>query len=356
MGDLLMSSPAIRALKHTFGCRITVLTSSMAAGMARFIPAIDEVITYDVPWVKTNAPTSPGTITEIVDVLKKKHFDAAVVFTVFSQNPLPAVLLMYMAGIPLRIAYCRENPYDLLTHWVQEEEPYTYIRHQVKRDLDLVKSIGASVNDDRIRVSIPPAIWQSVESRLMRDGFSLEKPWLILHPGVSEKKREYPIESWIETAKKLVKDLHVRIILTGTATEKHITDRIVEAVGKDIYSLSGELALGEFMALISHAPLVLCVNTVTAHIAAATHTPVIVLYALTNPQHAPWKVPGKVLLFDVPEEERSRNEILRYMREKYFPQGVPMVSPDKIVQEVSELLEQKDQSDLINEVVVPSDQ
>ena len=53
MGDLLMSSPAIRALKESFDCKVTVLTSSMAYRVAELIPSIDQVIRYDLPWVKS---------------------------------------------------------------------------------------------------------------------------------------------------------------------------------------------------------------------------------------------------------------------------------------------------------------
>ena len=52
IGDLIMSAPAVRALKESFGCAITLLTSSMAAGIAPFLPEIDEVIRFNVPWVK----------------------------------------------------------------------------------------------------------------------------------------------------------------------------------------------------------------------------------------------------------------------------------------------------------------
>lgn len=127
LGDLLMSSPAIRALKETFGCRITVLTSSAATGIARLIPSIDKVITYDLPWVKNNGVESPDCFMQITQQLKEQAFDAAVIFTVYSQNPMPSILLAYMAGIPLRLAYCRENPYGLLTHWVPDAEPYSFI-------------------------------------------------------------------------------------------------------------------------------------------------------------------------------------------------------------------------------------
>src|SRR5437870_3057713 len=99
MGDLLMSSPAIRALKETFKSKITVLTSSMASVIAGYIPEIDEVLTYDLPWVKTNEELETDGFLKAIDVLKSRQFDAAVIFTVYSQNPLPAAMLAYLANI-----------------------------------------------------------------------------------------------------------------------------------------------------------------------------------------------------------------------------------------------------------------
>src|SRR5690606_20238236 len=115
MGDLLMSAPAIAALKETFQCSITLLTSSVSRQIAARIPAVDDVIVWDMPWVKhtTRATTD---FTQIVDILKQRAFDGAVIFTVFSQNPLPTALVLTLAGIPRRLCYCRENPYHLLSH------------------------------------------------------------------------------------------------------------------------------------------------------------------------------------------------------------------------------------------------
>ena len=113
MGDLLMSSPAIRALKESFDCKITVLTSSMAASLAKHIPGIDELMIYDTPWVKNDSPEAIEIFNKTVEQIKEKQFDAAVVFTVYSQNPLPSVMMTYLAGVPRRLAYCRENPYAI---------------------------------------------------------------------------------------------------------------------------------------------------------------------------------------------------------------------------------------------------
>ena len=314
MGDLLMSTPAIRALKESFNSRITVLTSSMAAGIAKNIPEIDETITFDVPWVKTQNASFSTTFLTFVEALKQKQFDAAVIFTVFSQNPMPAVMLAYLADIPLRLAFCRENPYQLLTHWAPDEEPYTLIKHQVERDLDLVATIGAKTVDDHLSLKIPE-VWPSTQKKLDKNSIDLQKPWLILHPGVSELKRQYPTESWIKLGKKLVADYGYQLLLTGSASEKQLTDEIRQGIGQNAFSVAGLLTLDEFICLIKEAPLLLSVNTGPVHIAAATQTPVVVLYAQTNPQHTPWKTPNKVLFFEVPEALRSKNEVLKFVQQ-----------------------------------------
>jgi ADP-heptose:LPS heptosyltransferase len=58
-------------------------------------------------------------------------------------------------------------------------------------------------------------------------------------------------------------------------------------------------SLAELAAVIEAAPLLISNNTGPVHVAAAVGTPVVDLYALTNPQHTPWAVPHRVLYHDV---------------------------------------------------------
>lgn len=351
MGDLLMSTPAIRALKKSFSCKITVLTSSMATGIAKFIPDIDETITYDLPWVKTQQAASAGDFFQIVELLKQREFDAAVIFTVYSQNPLPAAMLAYLAGIPRRLSYCRENPYELLTDWIPDKEPYTLVRHQVRRDLDLVSSIGAVTDNEKLSVKLPENVWPAIAKKLQGAGIDIKKPWVILHACVSEKKREYPEALWVSTGKKIVENLKQQVLCTGGVSEKTITAKLANQIGNGAFSLGGMFSLEEFIVLIHHAPLVISVNTGTIHIAAATSTPVIVLYALTNPQHLPWKVAGKVLLFDVPEKLRSKNQVIKFVHENLIYPTVPMASPDDILDAALEILNGGKPEQLIPEMI-----
>ena len=346
MGDVIMSSPAFRALKESFQGSITLLTSSIGSAVARMIPEIDDVIVFDVPWVKLQSAdaNNANDVRNMIQVIKSQRFDAAIIFTVYSQSPLPAALLLYLADVPLRLAYCRENPYQLLTHWLPDDEPYTLIRHQVKRDLALVKSIGASVNDDSIRLDLPEYIWPAAKAKLQKEGIDVTRPMIILHPGVSEKKREYPEEHWIAIARRITSMHEFQVIITGTESEAPLAERIKSGVEEKVYSVAGLLSVEEFAMLIRHASLVISVNTSTIHIAAATQTRVIVLYALTNPQHTPWKVPGTVLPYDVPENMQSKNEIIRYVQEHYFNNQQASASPDDVMNAVDVLLNSEDKA------------
>src|SRR6185312_12863682 len=231
MGDLLMSEPAIRALKETFECRITLLTSKAGNLIAPFISEIDETIVADLPWIKTNEPVNESTIFSLLEKLKKHQFDGAVIFTVYSQNPLPAAMLAYMAGIPKRLAYCRENPYHLLTDWMIEKEPYSFIRHQVKRDLELVESVHAKTTDKHLKINLSETAKKNALKKLTDEGVNLEKDWIIIHPGVSETKREYRAEKWIETGKLIRDDLGFQIIITGVESEKEVAENIQKGIG-----------------------------------------------------------------------------------------------------------------------------
>jgi hypothetical protein len=65
---------------------------------------------------------------------------------------------------------------------------------------------------------------------------------------------------------------------------------------------------------------------------------VIVLYALTNPQHTPWKVPDKVLIFHPPEELLSKNEVVRYVYRRFLKEKPAAAEPEDVVQAVGEVL------------------
>jgi ADP-heptose:LPS heptosyltransferase len=338
MGDVLMSEPAMRALKQSFSCEITLLTSSAGSKIASQLACVDNVIIYNVPWVKTENTIQENQFFEMAMRLKNENFDAAVIFSVFSQNPLPAAMLLWLAQIPRRLAYCRENPYGLLTDWMPEKEPYEFIRHQVKRDLDLVETIGAFTDNDRMCLRIETHDKRRLEKLLHDNNINGNRPFVILHPGVSEKKRMYPLDYWIDIAKQLTA-LKIQVVVTGVSAEIKLAESITNEC--NAFSFAGKLSTEDFIGLIARAALVISVNTSAIHIAAATRTKVIALYALTNPQHTPWKGVGYVMPFSLAPEQYSHNEVLRYVSQTFFQEEVSIPTPTQVITNAKKLLIEK---------------
>lgn len=336
IGDVIMTTPAMRALKTSHCDRhITLMTSSAGAVVAPLLPDIDDLIIYDSPWLKATANRQNSDPEyAIISELREGNFDAAVIFTVYSQSPLPTTFLCYMAGIPLRLAHCHENPYQLLTDWIKDPEPENFTRHEVQRQLDLVAYVGSTIEDQRLKIQIPEIARSHVQYLLDEIGINPNKPWVVVHPGATAISRRYPPESFAIAARKLVKDYNIQIIFTGVKSEIELVETIRFQMQAPSFSLAHRLNLGELAALLEKAPLLISNNTAPVHIAAAVGTPVVDLYALTNPQHTPWEVPNRVIFHDVP---------CRICYKSICPEGhyhcLRLVEPERVVNAALELLQ-----------------
>jgi lipopolysaccharide heptosyltransferase II len=302
LGDVLMTTPALRALRASLpGRRLRLLTSPAGAEVAALVPEVDDVLTYDAPWMKAAAPRRDS-VPELamVERLRRDRFDAAVVFTVYSQNPLPSAFLCYLADIPLRLAHCHENPYQLLTHWVPDPEPVQFLRHEVRRQLDLVATVGCRTDNERLSIRYTEADRGRVLDLLDEIGIDPRRPWVVVHPGASAASRRYRPEGFAEAAGRLAREHGCQVLFTGSEGERELVDGIRRMMQVPTYSAIGRLRLAELAALLALAPLLIANNTGPVHVAAAVGTPVVDLYALTNPQHTPWAVPRRVLFHDVP--------------------------------------------------------
>ncbi|MFA9441619.1 glycosyltransferase family 9 protein [Uliginosibacterium sp. sgz301328] len=302
MGDVLMTTPAMRALRDaTPGRRITLLASRAGAALAPHLDCVDDVIAYDAPWVKH---AQHGTFIDddaMIATLRACRFDAAVIFSVYSQNPLPAALMCRLSGIPQVLAHCRENPYALLSDWVPEREPETQIRHEVRRQLDLVAHVGAVVHDKKLVFRPGATARDRLATTLADAGIDGGTPYLVLHAGATAPSRMYPPQAYARAARLLLDDFDGYIVLTGSCAEAADVAALLDAIGHPrARSLAGMLNLGELGALIEGARVLIANNSGPVHLAAALGTPVVDLYALTNPQHTPWMVDNRVLYRDVP--------------------------------------------------------
>ena len=304
LGDVLMMTPALAAIAESLpGARLDLLTSPSGAALVAHLPMVSAAIAFQAPWVKASGvgDEPAGAELQLVERLTAARYDAAVIFTTCSQSALPAALLCRIAGIPLRLAHCRENPYALLSDWVADDEVVgDGMRHEVARQLALVAHVGFRPRDDRLVFALRETDRRSLARRLAAAGIDAGRPYIVVHPGATAASRRYPAPLFGSAAELIARRSGRGVVFTGDASERALVDEARGRMTLASHSLAGDLSLGELAALIDGADLVVANNTGPAHIAAALATPLVDLYALTNPQHTPWRAVARVLNHDVP--------------------------------------------------------
>jgi ADP-heptose:LPS heptosyltransferase len=337
LGDMLVTTPAFHAVRQSLpDAQLTLLASPVGAQIGRLDPDIDDVIVYQAPWMDPwhELPQDPPREQQMIAQVTARKFDGAIIFTSYHQSPLPAAYLCYMAGIPLRVAASIDGPGSLLT--TRHKHPERMM-HEVERGLDLVGAIGMRTDETDLVLSIPEEAYGEVSNLLARRALDPKSSMVVMHPGCSMPARTYPWEMYADVADRLIEQLDVSVVLTGTDAERPLVERIQQRMRQHALSVAGELSFPAFCALIETADLTITNNTGPMHISAATKTPVIALFALTNPpeQWGPWNVPHRQLYHDVP---------CRICYSRVCPIGhecLRMVSPQIVVDAAAELLAEK---------------
>jgi len=162
-----------------------------------------------------------------------------------------------------------------------------------------------AIADDRLALTLPASAHATARDWLTGVG-DMRGPLVVIHPGCTMPARTYPWAGYAAIADRLVAELGATIVLTGDAGERALLERIAghlaPATRQSTSVCAGILPFPAFCALIAAADLTVTNNTGPMHIAAAVETPVVALFALTNPpeQWQPWRVAHRLLYHDVP--------------------------------------------------------
>jgi lipopolysaccharide heptosyltransferase II len=334
LGDMLLATPALHAIKQSLpGIALSLLASPVGAQVARLNPDIDEVIVHESPLIDPwcRLPHDSERELRLIATLNEHHFDGAIIFTSFRQSPLPAAYLCYLADIPLRLAASIDGSGSLLT--TRHKHPDRSM-HEVERGLSLVGAIGCRSDVIDLVLSVPEQARAVIDSWRLPD----DRPLIVVHPGCSMPARTYPWERYAEVVDLLAEQLGASIVLTGSEEERALISRIWQGVRSQnraaVLPLAGALEFADLCALIERANVMITNNTGPMHIAAAVKTPVVALFALTNPpeQWRPWRVPHRLLYQDV-ACRLCYNRICPYEHE-----CLTMIAPWMVVQAAGKFL------------------
>jgi ADP-heptose:LPS heptosyltransferase len=281
MGDVIMTGPALRAIKETLPqVHITLLASPSGAQSAALLPWIDSVLSWRVLWQDLGKlPLEPVREWQLISKLWECQFDAAIIFTSFSQSPHPAGFVCQLAGIPLRLGESAEsNPFSLTTtvQFAAQE------LHQVERNLQLIEGVGYQVGDRHLQIEIPEAVKAAVTQLLNQNGLSQGAPFLLLNPWTSCQSRTYSGKRFAIACRSLAELTQLPVVVTGVEKDRSHCGTVLQILEKWAIDLVGKTTFAELAALIARAKLVISNNTSAMHLADATQTPSVILFSGTE--------------------------------------------------------------------------
>lgn len=118
---------------------------------------------------------------------------------------------------------------------------------------------------------------------------SEHQPLFLISPCSSQRSRNYrnwSVENYAAAARHALHKFDCRVLITGgaSAIEQDYGQAITRLAGGGVENLVGQTSLKQLLALIDAADALLCPDSGPAHLATAVRTPVIGLYATSNPE------------------------------------------------------------------------
>lgn len=282
-GDVLLAGPVVRAVAAGAD-RVTVLCRPSSEPVARLLPGVDDVVTFEAAWVPADAPRLDApAVLRLVGHLSSLDVDDGLILTSFHQSPLPLALLLRMAGARCLAGISVDYPGSLLDvrHAVDDDV------HEVERNLSLAATLGYTLpadDDGRLRlVRRPTALPPGLPPR----------PYVVVHPGASVPARAWAPERNAELVGRLAA-AGWPVVVTGAPGEATLGGAVAGSAGVD---LTGRTDLAGLAEVLARAAAVVVGNTGPAHLAAAVGTPVVSVFAPTVPavRWRPWMVPHELL-------------------------------------------------------------
>jgi ADP-heptose:LPS heptosyltransferase len=280
-GDVLLAGPALRALACG-ASHLALVCGPSGAAAAAALPGVDDVIVFEAAWIEANPRAfERADVDAFVDRVAAVRADEAVVFTSFHQSPLPAALLLRMAGVRRIAAISEDYPGGLLD---VRHRDVPDDAHEVERALSLARAAGFAP---------PPHDEGRLAMRVAGVNPAAGAPYVVVHPGCT-----VPARAWSPRANRdLVVALAARgerVVVTGGPSERELCAFVA---GGEAENLAGVTDFTTLARVIADADALVVGNTGAAHVAAAVGTPVVSLFPPTIPasRFRPWMVPHVLL-------------------------------------------------------------
>ena len=211
----------------------------------------------------------------VAEALGKRRFDVALCM----HASMRVNLLYPRLRADVKLGFDRKRARDFQWLFTNARIEARYGEHALEAMLGFARHIGAGTTPVRWDIPLPEAAHDY--ARRIVDANTV-----VLSPVSSQRVRNFrnwPLERYRSVCEHLVSQHGCRVIVTGAGTDREREYAAALTSIDGVTSIVGDSGLKELVAVFAAARLVICPDSGPAHMATAVGTPVIGLYATSNP-------------------------------------------------------------------------
>lgn len=276
IGDVISATGALKSAHETFpGAVIDFMVSPLAADIVRDDPRVTGVVPFEAAWFRRKKKSildSPRDFLKMVRIMKRGKYDLAVDL----RGDMRHIAAMFIAGVRYRAGYGITGGGFLLTH----EVPYFGVMHEVDRNIEIFRTLGADRADTKIELYFPAEHRKALEK--LKEEKGLTGKYAVIHPIPGHPSKVWSLEKFAETAAYLADAKKLVPVIVGSAGDTKYAERIFALSGGKTTDITGKTPFGVLYYLLKEASLFLGVDSGPAHIASAAGTPSVILFSGIN--------------------------------------------------------------------------
>jgi heptosyltransferase I len=272
VGDVCHTLAVVRHIQlHWPTTKITWIVGKLEASLVGDIPGIEFII-FD----KANGWRA---YRELQKEMRGRCFDALL----HMQMSMRASLCSLFISSPIKLGFDRARAKDYQWLFTNKKIAPHANQHVLDSLFGFAEALGVPGKTLCWDIPIPAQAREFVEHHIPGD-----KPVLVISPCSSMAYRNWNISGYAQIADYAKEKYGLQVVLTGgpSALEKQYAQDIISAADDQLINLVGETSLKQLLAILDRAVCVISPDSGPAHMATTVGTPVIGLYACTNPDRA----------------------------------------------------------------------
>ena len=295
IGDTLLSTPAIRALRNGFpSAYIAALASRPAKEILLENKNINELIDYQP---RLNLPYLIK-LPSLLKRLKSKRFD--LVIALHGNDPDTAPIA-YLTNAPHRLGWEESRLSFLFTMPVKTRDE---VKHFTQVRIDMLSDI--SVMPDGIELDMPLNSKDEDEALNFLKKNNIQNGFFAgLHPFGSKPYKWWPLDRMAKAGDYLYKKYNLLPIIFGGIKEREKAIELSSMMEAKPLIAAGALSIRGSAALIKKCRLFITTDSGPMHIAQAMRTPTIALLWSTSTQTGPVNQDSVVLYGKCSNKDKS---------------------------------------------------